>query len=102
MILGADWLDPAQRFLEHAWREHERHDLLVERQAERDEEGLKRWETVRVLDPSDGFVEHWLRPVDPLEARPPIRIGGWPEALEADERAAARAVFVQDDPGDVT
>lgn len=91
--LGADWLDPAQRFLEHAWREHGQHDLLVALQAERDQDGLKRSETVRVDDLADGWVEFWLRPLDPLEVRPPIRIGAWPEKLEADERARAKSVF---------
>ena len=60
---------------------------------------VPRWEQVRVHEPVDGWVEVWLRPVDPLDPRPPIRIGVWPEKDEADEVADARAVVEEHDLG---
>ena len=50
-----------------------------------------------MLDPSDAFIEVWLRPVDALDPRPPVRIGGWPAKLEADEIAEAQAVIDEHD-----
>jgi hypothetical protein len=97
--LGADWVPPGQRLLEHAWREHDRRDELVELQAERDADGRKTWMTVRVDDRADGWVEHWLRPVDPLDPREPIRIAAWPLKLEADALADAKAVVDEHDLG---
>jgi hypothetical protein len=91
--LGAGWQPPGQRRLEHAWRDHERRDELDELAAERDDDGMPRWETVRLLDPSDDFVEHWLRTVDPFDERPPIRIAVWPLKVETAEIRDATAVI---------
>jgi hypothetical protein len=99
VALGADWMPPGQRRIEHAWREHDQHDQLVELQAERDEDSRLRWELVRVFDPDDGFAEVWLRPVDPLDPRPPVRIGGWPLKDEQAEIAQALAVVDEHDLG---
>jgi hypothetical protein len=98
-ILGDDWRPPGQRRLEHAWRNHNQHHLLDELQAERDQDGLPTWELHRVLD-ADDWAEVWLRPVDALDPRPPLRVGGWPLADETDDLADAEAVITEhDDPG---
>ena len=55
-ILG-NYYDPGQRRLDRAWRDHERHAELVALQAERDEHGRLTWETARVIDVEDDFVE---------------------------------------------
>jgi hypothetical protein len=98
-IIG-NYYDPGQRRLDRVWRNHERHADLVALQAERDEDGRLTWETVRVLDVEDDFVEVWLRPVDPVDRRGPIRIGAWPGRAEREARLDAQALAdEQDDLG---
>jgi hypothetical protein len=97
-ILGADWMEPSYARFKKAWAEHEQHARLVELQAERDANGEPTWQTVKEDDPDDPtWVRYALKPVDPRDPRPSIRICGWPGKVEADEMKDARAIVEEHD-----
>jgi hypothetical protein len=79
--------------LEKAFAEHAEHDRLVELQRERDDDGNPTW--MMIAEPDDGdttWVAVWLRPVDPLDPRPGIRITRYPTSWEDQQMADARAI----------
>jgi hypothetical protein len=90
--LPDDWRPPAQMALERAWAEHPKRELLERLQRERDAEGNKTW-GVRMEDDEEDpmWVAVWLRPVDPRDPRPSIRVSRWPKEWEARQQADAEA-----------
>jgi hypothetical protein len=89
--LPDDWRPAHRVWFEQAWAEHADKELLDERQAERDQDGQPTWHARRkLLD--DGWVEYWLEPIQPTDARSPIRIAAWPEKRETDAQADAEAI----------
>ena len=67
-----------RREFERAWNSHPEHALLAELAGECDTDGNLAWHTVGELDPKDRWVRYIFRPIDPLDARAPIVIYGWP------------------------
>jgi hypothetical protein len=91
--LPDDWRPPARVHLERAWDAHPQRDLLNERKAERDGEGMPCWEMR--AEPEEGdpsWVAVWLRSADPRDSRPDIRITRYPASWEAEQNADAQAI----------
>ena len=87
-----------QRTLDEAWRQHPERDQLDAYQAERDANGMKRWQAVYGPDPDDAdWTGHWLRPVDPLDPREPILIVRWPDEWMTRQEQIAAAVATEHD-----
>jgi hypothetical protein len=65
----------------------------AELQSERDDGGMPRWFMRAEPDEGDAtWVAVWLRPVDPLDERPSIRVTRYPVAWEEQQEADARAI----------
>ena len=89
-VPSASWMDPRDVLLVKALAAHPERELIETRQQETDAIGEPRWSLYRQLE-DDGWVEVWLRPwpYDRFDARPPIRVGAWPEQeAELDPLAA--------------
>ena len=96
--LGADWMDQSYARFEKAWAEHPQHELLAELQSERDAKGEPTWQAVKEDDPDDPtWVQYRLKPVDPRDTRPSIRVCRWPGQLEADEARDTQAIIDEHD-----
>ena len=96
-VPGQVWMDPRDVLLMNALAAHPERDLIEERQLETDAIGESLWSVCRQLE-ADGWVEVWLRPwpSDRVDARPPIRVGAWPEREAELDPLAARAQAILD------
>jgi hypothetical protein len=84
---------PFQRALERGWDAHPERDRLVK---------LKRsgWRTVYGDDPDDStWFAIWLRPDDPRDTRPWIRIVTLPKEWERQQLAYEQAIAEEHDEG---
>ena len=96
-ISGEGWTDPRDLLLVKALAAHPELELIEQREQERDAIGERRWSLRRHLE-EDGWVEVWLRPwpFDRFDARPPIRVGAWPEQEAELDPLVARAQAIID------
>ena len=89
--LSTDWSLPEFAQLEQAWAAHPAHDLLRELVSERDPAGRKTWEIVKAPEADDPtWTAQHLRPLDPTDPRPAVRITRYPQHV-MDELSAALA-----------
>lgn len=90
--LSTDWTLSEFAQLERAWAAHPAHDLLRELAGERDAAGRKAWEIVKSPEPDDpSWTMQELRPIDPTDQRPAVRITRYPQHVmdELGEELAA-------------
>lgn len=91
--LPSDWKPPVQALLEREWQRHPRRDQLVALLRERDEDGFCKWEQALEPDEDDPtWTALWLRPADPRDERPGIRVLRYPNVWLNREYARARAI----------
>ena len=87
------WMPFEHTQLERAWAEHPEHDLLVKLADERDANGFKTWQLVRMPEPVDPtWTAHYLRPLDPTDPRPAICVTRYPRHVMDAKLSDVRAV----------
>ena len=90
--LSTAWTRQEYAQLEQAWAAHPAYDLLRELVGERDASGRKAWEIVKLPDPDDpSWTMQELRPLDPTDPRPAVRITRYPQHVMDDRSADAAA-----------